>query len=458
MMETMQYNRTFAVYKEVDVLIVGAGPAGIGAAICAARNGAKTLVIEQGGYVGGEATRGLVGPFMTSYDANNEEMVIQGIYKEIVDEMVKEGGAIDPATVTSENSYSGFYKIGHAHVGPFDRECFKKVSTRLIIESGAKILFHTSFIDVIMDGCRISGVVIANKSGISIVKAGIIIDCSGDADVAARAGVSYIIGNEETGNIQPATLFFRVYDVDTEALTAHIAEHSDKIRPFFGPFSWLIKEKAAEWGDIPRGEICLFESPTPGEYRLNVSRILDIDGTNAEDLTRAELIGMDQVYRIFDFLKKYAVGFENAKFMDTAEKVGVRESRHIDGLYKITKSDILKCLVPEDSIAVMATNMDTHNKSDSGGTYYTHTAGPYFGVSYKCLVPNKVSNLLVAGRPISADSVAGSAIRMIPCCIVFGQAAGTAAALLSKKEISPADVDVDELQNLLRSQGAFIPV
>ena len=163
-------------------------------------------------------------------------------------------------------------------------------------------------------------------------------------------------------------------------------------------------------------------------------------------------------YRIFDFLKKYAVGFENAKFMDTAEKVGVRESRHIDGLYKITKSDILKCLVPEDSIAVMATNMDTHNKSDLGGTYYTHTAGPYFGVSYNCLVPNKVSNLLVAGRSISADSVAGSAIRMIPCCIVFGQAAGTAAALVSKKEISPADVDVDELQNLLRSQGAFIPV
>ena len=186
-------------------------------------------------------------------------------------------------------SWSGFYKIGHAHVGPFDHECLKVVATEMIQESGAELLLHTQFIDVLMQDDKIAGVIIANKSGMSVIRARVVIDCSGDADVAARSGVRFELGRVEDGNMQPATLFFRVCNVDTPALKAHIAEHRSEIRPFFGPFSWLIKEKAAEWGDVPRAEVCLFESPESGEYRLNVTRILDIDGTNAEDLTKAEI-------------------------------------------------------------------------------------------------------------------------------------------------------------------------
>ncbi len=455
-MSKINYTKELPVYRDIDVLVVGAGPAGIGAAICAARNGAKTLVIEDSGCVGGQATNGLVGPFMTVYDAKSEKQIIKGIFEEIVNRMVEMGGAIQPSEVRSRTSHAGFYKIGHDHVGPFDHEALKMVASDMIQEAGAELLLHTQFIDVLKEDDKIVGVVIANKSGMSVIRAKVIIDCSGDADVAARSGVKYELGNINDGNMQPATMFFRVCNVDSERLKAHIKEHEDEIRPFYGPFSWLIREKQEEWGDVPRAEVCLFESPEPGEYRLNVTRILDIDGTNAEDLTKAELIGMKQVHKVFDFMKKYAVGFENAKFMGTAARIGIRETRHIEGLYKLTSEDVINCRVPENSIAVLATNMDTHNKSDPGGTYYTLEKGPYFGVPYTCLVPKGVSNLLVAGRALSADAIAGSATRMIPCCIVFGQAAGTAAALAIKEDKLPASIDVNKLRTKLKEQGAFL--
>jgi len=455
-MSKVQYSKELPIYRDVDVLVVGAGPAGIGAAICAARNGAKTFVFDSAGCVGGQATNGLVGPFMTVYDAKSEKQIIKGIFEEIVDRMIKIGGAIHPSEVRSGSSRAGFYLIGHDHVGPFDHEALKIVASDMILEAGAELLLHTQFVDVLMEDDKIAGVIIANKDGMSIIRAKIIIDCTGDADVAARSGVKYELGRVEDGNMQPATLFFRVCNVDTERLTAHIKEHEDEIRPFYGPFSWLIREKQEEWGDVPRAEVCLFESPEPGEYRLNVTRILDIDGTKAEDLTKAELEGLKQVHKVFDFMKKHAVGFENAKFMGTASTIGIRETRHIEGLYKLTVDDVKNCRVPEDTIAVMATNMDTHNKNDPGGTYYTLENGPYFGVPYPCLVAKGVNNLLVAGRAISADAMAGAAIRMIPCCLVFGQAAGTAAAHAIKDNKLPAEVDVKKLRETLKEQGAYL--
>ncbi len=455
-MEIMNYDRQLSVYRDVDVLVVGGGPAGVCAAISAARMGAKTFIFDENGSIGGAATNGLVGPFMTSFSADGERQVIKGIFEEFVNRMVEKGGAIHPREVRSPSSRAGFYHVGHDRCGPFDHECFKVVGVEMLREAGAELLLHTRFVDVMMEGRRVSGVVIANKSGLSAIRAKVVVDCSGDADVAMRAGAGFDLGRVEDGNMQPATLFFRVNNVDSDRLKAHIAEHDSEIRPFYGPLSWLIREKPEAWGDTPRAEVCMFEGVQPGEYRLNVTRILDVDGTNAEDLTRAELEGMRQAHNVYRFLKGHAPGFENARFMGTAAMVGVRETRHIHGLQRLTEADVRAARVPDDVIAVMATNMDTHNKSDPGGTYYTLENGQYFGVPYGCLVPEATENLLVAGRSISTDAMAGSATRMIPCCMVFGQAAGTAAAMAVKQGTEVARVDVAVLQKQLVRDGAFL--
>lgn len=453
---SVMFQQELPVYRSVDVVVVGAGPAGIGAAVAAARNGAKTLVFEAHGCIGGMGTSGMVSPFMTSYDAPCENMIIRGVFEELVNRMVEIGGAVDPKDVRNEQPYASYFHIGHNNVTPFDPHAFKLIGMRMLRESGAELLLQTQFVNVIKDGDRITGVVINNKDGLSVIEAKIVIDCSGDADVAARAGVNYIMGNEEDGNLQPASMFMRIADADMDVVNAHMAEHSDEIRPFFGPFSWIIKEFPEDWDNFPRGEICIFADVTPGEFSINCSRILDIDATKAEHVTRATMIGQEQCQHIFQFMKKHAPGFENSRIIATADAIGIRETRHIEGEYKLTGDEVAACKVHEDAIACMATNMDTHNKDNPGGSFFIPKNGPFFTVPYLCLVPKGISNLLVAGRAISADAIAGSAIRMMPSCMAFGQAAGTAAAMCAAQGIAPKNVDVQVLRKTLVEQGQFV--
>ena len=248
---SVMFQQELPVYRSVDVVVVGAGPAGIGAAVAAARNGAKTLVFEAHGCIGGMATSGMVSPFMTSYDAPCDKMIIRGVFEELVNRMVEIGGAIHPEGVRNEQPYASYFHIGHNNVTPFDPHAFKLIGMRMLREAGAELLLQTQFVNVIKDGDRITGVVINNKDGLSVIEAKIVIDCSGDADVAARAGVNYIMGNEEDGNLQPVSMFMRIGNADMDVVNAHMAEHSHEIRPFFGPYSWLIKEFPEDWDNSP---------------------------------------------------------------------------------------------------------------------------------------------------------------------------------------------------------------
>ena len=453
---SVMFQQELPVYREVDVVVVGAGPAGLGAAVAAARNGAKTFVFDAHGCIGGMATAGMVSPFMTSYSAGCDKMIIRGIFEELVNRMVEINGAIDPKDIRNEQPYSSYFHIGHNNVTPLDPHAFKLIGMRMLRESGAELLLQTQFVNVIKDGDRITGVVISNKDGLSVIKTKMVIDCSGDADVAARAGVNYIMGNEEDGNLQPASMFMRIGNANMDVVNAHMAQHSAEIRPFFGPYSWLIKEFPEDWDNFPRGEICVFANVTPGQFSINCSRILDIDATKAEDLTRATMIGQEQCYHIYNFMKKHAPGFENAQLVATADSIGIRETRHIEGEYKLTGDEVAACTVHPDAIACMATNMDTHNKDNPGGSFFIPKNGPYFTVPYLCLVPKGISNLLVAGRAISADAIAGSAIRMMPSCMAFGEAAGTAAAMALAQNVKPKDLDVTALRAQLAAQGAFV--
>ncbi len=445
-----------------DVVVVGGGPAGFCAAVAASRNGAQTVLIEQGNYCGGMATRGLVGPLMTSYDKDGKHMIIRGLYEELVERMVERKGAIHPSEVRKGTAYTSWIEVGHDHVTPFSPDTMKKVIDDMLLESGVKILYNTSFVQPIMEENYIKGIIIFSKSGFQAVHAKVVIDCSGDADIAARAGVPFQIGNENLGITQPASKLFRIGNVDSEKVEADIQANIHnfyrKNGTNYRSFHWRVEEarKAGDW-KLDRVSIGMFKSVND-EWVINTSRIMGIDGTDNESLTHGEIEGRKQVEEIFQFIKKYIPGCENAKLLEVSDALGVRESRHIQGMYCLDVEDILKGNIPDDSVIIASNSVDVHGKyGPTSNEYLTVQDGQYYGISYRCLVPVKVEQLLVAGRSVSATSDAAAAIRVMPPSMGLGQAAGTAAALAVKDHCLVRDVEASKLQKVLVSQNAYLP-
>ena len=455
------------IYKDIevkynaDVLIIGGGPAGVCAAISAARFGASTVLVEEGGFCGGMATRGLVGPFMTCYDAEGKEMIIRGLFEEIVDRMVASGFAIHPAEVMGGTAFTSWIKVGHDHVTPFEAEGLKLILDEMLMEAGVKVLYHTTFLQPIMDEKKITGAVVASKSGIQGISAKVVVDATGDGDVAYRCGAEYEMGNEELGLMQPATMFFRISNVDTDKVEADIQANLHNFYRKEGvnyrSFHWRVTE-ARENGDwsMDRVSIGLFRMPKKDEWCVNTSRIMNVDSTDSESLTKAEILGRKQVDEILNFLRKYVPGCEDARLKSTASYIGIRESRHIKGEYRLTAEDLLSAKVPEDSILIAANSVDVHGRFGPKSNEYTPINGSYYGVPYRSLIPLGIDGLLLAGRCISADSTAAGAIRVMPPCMAMGQAAGTAAAMAAKQNIPVRDVEISLLQEQLKNNGVCL--
>ena len=449
-----------------DVIVVGGGPAGMCAAIAAARQGVSVLLIEQAGACGGMATTGMVGPFMTCYDSKGENMIIRGIFEEIVDRMVEKGFAIHPSEVRQGTGFTSWIKIGHDHVTPFEPEGLKLVMDEMLTESGIKILYHTSFLRAVMDGDTITGVLVSSKRGIERIDGKIVIDCTGDGDVAVAAGVPYEMGNQELGLIQPVTMFFHICNTDEEKMEADIQANINNFYRKNGvnyrSFHWRVAEAVAngEWEvdgkPFNRVALGLFRMPKPDEWCVNVSRITGIDATDPESLTKAEIEGRKQVQMIFNMIRKYVPGCENAKIKASGSHVGVRETRHIAGDYRLVAEDLLQGKVPEDTILLAANSVDVHGRFGPASNEYTPISGDYYGVPYRSLIAKGVKNLLLAGRNVSADSTAAGAIRVMPPCMGMGQASGTAAALAVKKGVTPREVDAQELRAVLKANGAHL--
>ena len=445
---------------EYGVAVVGGGPAGVCAAISAARMGVKTVLIEQGGFCGGMATMGLVGPFMTCYDAKGEKMIIRGIFEEIVNRMVEKGYAIHPSEVMGGTAFTSWIKIGHDHVTPFEAEGLKLVLDCMLEEAGVEILYHTSFVEPILKENTIVGVSVSSKSGAETIYADVVIDCTGDGDVAARCGVPYEKGNEELGQIQPATMFFHICNVDTDAVEADIKANKDNFYRKDGvnyrSLHWRVSE-AHENGDwtLDRVSIGIFRMPQKDEWCVNTSRIMGVDSTDNKSLTMAEIEGRKQADEIMRFFRKYVPGCENAKLKSTASHIGIRESRHIKGEYRLTAEDLLESRVPEDSILLAANSVDVHGRFGPKSNEYITINGDYYGVPYRSLVPVGIDGLLVAGRCLSADSTAAGAVRVMPPCMAMGQAAGTAAALSVKNECNVRNVNVEELISVLKENNVY---
>lgn len=462
-MEKITRQLEIPIKRACDVVVVGGGPAGFCAAVAAARNGADTVLIEQYGCCGGMATSGLVGPFMTSYNKSGDKMIIRGMFEEVIDRLVTQGGAIHPKECRSGDPVSGYHFRGHDHCAPFDPEILKRVIDEMLAEANVSVLYHTSFVESVMEDDCMKGIVIFSKNGMEMIKAKVVIDCSGDADVAYRAGVPCESGDVVQGRIQPSTMFFRIGNVDWKKVDEEAQANRYRIGTEHGSgrglFHWKIEE-AKENGDfdIDRWSVGIYQGVRKDEWNVNISRIADIDGTNTEDLTRAEVIGRRQVDEIYRFLRKYVPGCENARLLSSASTIGIRESRHIKGEATLTAENVLNGNVPEDTILLASNSIDVHGGAGgpAGTKYLTIENGEWYGVSYRCLVPVKVDQLLVAGRSLSATSEGAGAVRVMPPCMEMGHAAGVAAAVAVKEGCLVREVDVKEVQVQMVKEGSFL--
>ena len=445
-----------------DVLIVGGGPAGVCAAIAGARCGAETLIVEQGNCLGGMATRGLVAPFMTCYDTTGEIMVIRGIFKEIVDRMVALGGAIHPREVRAGTPFSAWITAGHDHLTPFDAETMKFVLDQMCDEAGVKVMYHSTLIDPILKGNRITGIRVLNREGIARIGAKVVIDATGDGDVAARAGVPCTFGNPELGKVQPATLFFHINNVDSPKLIKDVEAHLHEFRKVNGvsyrALHWRVEqaEAAGEW-DIARKSVNIYRGVREDEWAVNCTRIANVDSTSTESLSAAEKEGRRQVQELLNFFHKYVPGCENATIKSSASTLGIRESRHVQGEYILTADDLLQGVVPDDSILCASNSVDVHGRGGANTTEYkTVEKGQWYGLPLRSLIPLQVDGLIVAGRAISASSDAAGAVRVMPPCMAMGHAAGITAALAALGGTTPRSIDANEVRAILLQQGAFL--
>lgn len=429
-MKYVNYSKNISLYGEYDVAVLGGGPSGVCAAIAAARQGMKVLLVESMPSLGGMATSGKVGPFMTNYDRDGNEQTVGGIFMEIVKRLEKYNGAISPEGVPTASIYTSFIDKYHKHVTPIDSFYLEIVLDEMVREAGVEVLCYTQFADCITEDGVIKNVILTAPEGMLGVSAKIFIDCTGNASVAEKAGVPTYKGDEERGIPQPGTLMFEVGGVDDE--------------------------KYAQFASRPERPVKAYRTPVEGRYKVNHYHVYNVDATNAKSLTDAHSQARHQVLDAYAVLHDKTPGFENAEIISVAPVLGIRESRHIEGEYKITIKDVSEGTKFEDRIAVYGFGMDVHNRSEAeSGNFKIEVAKKYY-IPYRSLLPQNCYNLLVAGKTLSCVSQAVGGMRCMPAAMAMGQAAGIASAMAVHGENTLRDIDIAALQEELKRQGAII--
>lgn len=426
-MEFVQLNRNIAVYGSYDLAVIGGGPAGVCAAISAARKGMRVLLVESAPALGGMATSALVGPFMTNYDRDGETKTVGGMFSEIVDRLVQAGGAIPSDEVECRNVFTSYIGRYHRHVTPFDSFRLELVLDEMVREAGVEVLCYTSFADCIVEENRICAVILNALEGLIAVEAKEFIDCTGIAAVAQKAGVPTYKGDEEQGIPQPGTLMFEIDGVKDEAYTAR-----------------------------PKYPVKAYRTSTPGRYKVNHYHVYNVDAANAKSMTQAHCEARRQVLDAFSVLHDETPGFEDARLANVAAVLGVRECRHIEGEYKITVQDVAEGKKFADTVAVYGFGMDIHNRKEGETGNFKIEIAPRYYIPYRSLVPKNCNNLLVAGKTLSCESQAVGGMRCMPAAMAMGQAAGIAASMAIQGGREVRDIDVSALQAELRSQGAIL--
>ncbi len=408
---------------DYDVVVVGSGPAGVTAAIAAGRMGVKVLLIEMTGAIGGIATSGLMSHW-TGTCGNK-------IYHEILERAEKKNyfKAPQPETI--------------------DPEMLKNTYYEMLEEAGVTPMVYTIVADVIMDGNKVIGVIAQSKCGRVAYMAKVVIDGSGDGDVAYRAGAAFTLGREKDGKMQPATLMFKVGGVDMDRAVFPPSFETTVETPK-GELQALAREHLPK----PAGHVLLYKTTFPGIVTCNMTNVIGIDGTKIEDLTRAEVVCRSQMEPIVNFLREFAPGYENCYIISAASLIGIRETRHFHGLKTITEADIYEAKQFDDAVVYGAHfNFDVHNITGSGldetGVQKHFEQDKGYTIPYGCLVPEKIDGLLLSGRNISGTHIAHSNFRAMPICSGIGEAGGIAAALAVQRGCEVRELTAQDIQKYL---------
>ena len=450
--------RNAEIAAETDVLVVGGGPAGIGAALGAAAAGSDVVVAERYGFLGGNATAALVMPLMSFHtqtpkaekegavtllpsDHGRGEAVIAGVVKTLLERLVKAGGAIPPSLKTG-------YTV------PFDPEVFKWVAMELLDEAGVHFLFHSFASEAIVEKLKVEGVVFETKSGPVVIRARVVLDCTGDGDVAARAGARFEIGRQEDRLVQPMTLMFRMVEFERRAFEAYVKDHPDQWRGVHGLWDLIRKASAAGELELPREDMLFFATPHEREITVNSTRVTRVLGTDVWDLSYAEWQSRRQMRQIAAFLQRHVPGFEKSYAAQRGVNVGVRETRRIVGDYQLNVDDILNARKFPDVIARSTYPVDIHNPEGAGTLLRRLPPGESYDIPMRCLLPQDIEGLVLAGRCISGTHEAHSSYRVMPVSMATGQAAGACASLAAKSCKLPREISASEVQAELVRQGA----
>lgn len=409
--------------KKYDVIVLGAGPAGVAAAVAAARTGARTLLVEQNAYPGGMSTAGLLTTWCGTCSG--------GIFNELLE---------------THTRFFAWRKV-------FDPEMLKLKYQQLLEDAGAETMYHATFLRAHTEHGRITAVEVLALGDVLTLPAEMFIDATGNGDVAKAVGVPFTVGRETDGKMQPMSLMFLVGGLD----------EATAIYPGFGTHPDL-EAKMQEYADSgrvekPAGHVILIPGYHPGTATVNMTNVIDVDGTDVFDLNRAEALTRHQLPQIVRFLRECVPGYENCYLLQSGAHVGVRESRHFEGLYKLTELDILQQRIFDDWVVSNARyTFGNHSLTGSGLDRNNLTyRGQQYTVPLRSLIPVGVDNLLLAGRNISGTHMAHASFRVIPICLGIGEGAGTAAALAALDGISPKAVNAARVQSLLLRSGTQPP-
>lgn len=443
------------LFGEYDVAVAGAGVSGVVAAVRAAREGARTLLIESTGILGGLVTGGRL--------TKPSGVINGGVFAESLRRCVELGGA-DPNI-----RYSGW----GAYSGSFDSEIMQRVLLEQIDAAGVEVLLRAQVVGVVQQQRTLRGIEIQTKSGRRLIMAKVFVDATGDGDLAALASAEFLVGRKADGLTQPISSYMRVLNVDLPTLARDCMKHPEDFRDLVLPsgsgdsnqdyamifvatgFSDRIataRRDGFNW-IIPREDLTLKAGLLAGELNVNVTRFHG-NGLSDRDLSRAELEIRRQAYCAFDFLKRYVPGFERAILLEVAPTLGIRETRRILGHYLLTEADVRGGARFEDAIALCNAPISYHDADGARGIM--QSVGPGFGIPLRCLAPQGLDGLFVAGRCISADDIAFASIRNVPACASTAEAAGAAAALCARLDCRTSAPPVRAIQDVLEREKVVL--